>query len=154
MDARGGLVDVVDIGEVVAAASGCAAAASSASTPSVAGGVGMFTVAAPATSRVTLCSSRGGACGTTASTSARAASISADTSMPPGPAARAVPGPASPPHTIAPARAHARATQGTPVRPTAPAASNREVSLLFSLLRSVAGDELPGGILESGLLCR
>jgi hypothetical protein len=117
--ALSGLVGVVVIGADAAMATGWVAAAASVSTLSAAGGAGIFTVVAPATFSVTLCSCWADGCGTTASTSARAASISADTSMPPGPAARAVPGPARPLHTIAPARAHTRASQGTP-RPAAP----------------------------------
>jgi hypothetical protein len=130
-----------EAGAVVAI--GWVAAATSELTASAVGGAGIVTVVAPATFTVTLCSSRAGACATAASTSARADSISADTSMPPGPAARAIPGPASPLHTIAPTRAHARASQGRPWPPAAPGPPNRDVSLLFSMLRSVAGDELP-----------
>jgi hypothetical protein len=135
-------VDVVEMGVEAAVAIGCVAAATSATMPSVAAGAGMFTVVGPATLRVTLWPSRVDACGTTASTSARAASTSADTSMPTGPAARAVPGHASPLQTIAPATTHARASQGTR-RPEAPGRSKRMVSWFFSMPRSVAGDELP-----------
>jgi hypothetical protein len=141
--AGGALPAFVEVSEITGAAAvvvGCVAAASSVSRLAAAGGAGMVIVVALATFMVTLWSSRAGACGSTASTSARAASTSADTSMPAGPAARAVPGPASPLQAIAPANAHTRASQGTP-RPAASAASaKREVSLLFSMLRSVAGD--------------
>jgi hypothetical protein len=134
-------VEDSETGGGAAVVAGCVAAASSVSRLSAAGGAGIVTVVAPATLTVTVWTSRAaGACGTTASTSARAAAISADTSMPAGPAALAVPGPASPLQAIAPANAHTRASQGTP-RPAASAASaKREVSLLFSMLRSVAGD--------------
>jgi hypothetical protein len=115
-----GFADVDAIGGDAAVESGWVAAATSVST--LTGAAGIFTVVEPATFRVTLWSPRVGACGTTASTSARAASTSADTSMPAGPAARAVPGPASPLQAIAPAKAHTRASQGRP-RPAASAAS-------------------------------
>jgi hypothetical protein len=143
--AAGEAPEFADAVEIGAAAAGAMATATSVSTASAGGDAGILTVVGPATLvtlRVTPWSSPVGACGTSASASARAASISADTSMPAGPAARAVPGPASPLQTIAPAKAHTRASHGRP-RPAAPAASKREVSLLFSMLRSVAGDELP-----------
>src|SRR5829696_2366872 len=136
-----GSTDVVEIGAEAAAAAGWVAAAISACAPSTADDTGILAVVMPATFVLTLWTSRVGACETAASTSVSAASISADTSMPAGPAARAVPGAASPLQTITPAKAHARASKGTQ-RPAA--AARKEVVLLFSMLRSVAGDELPG----------
>jgi hypothetical protein len=55
-DALSGLLGIVVIGADAAMATGWVTAATSVSTLSAAGGAGIFTVVAPATFRVTLCS--------------------------------------------------------------------------------------------------